>query len=328
MPTLTILPVSTRNAPGLLTWAGWQALRNAEVSVLTCREPGWKEALTAAGVLSRAAEKPPLPTVGDACWLLDRESAAFVGAFAAAREAGWADEKILVIEASPLLSGAEAVESVRVMDALRSEGGDLWSAQQTHASLARYLLEETHEVLELLDSPQPERKELLSELGDILFQLVFHARLGQEAGDPWNFDDVARALNEKMYRRNPHVFQGDGGRVPQSDLSTDEIVAQWHLVKKQEAKGEQRALDASLPLALPALQRAWKIAHRARQEGLSDSLWCSAQKVSRERPELAAALNLLAEVIKFEREDVDLESSLRALLSSTLQDMSNGTGSA
>ncbi|MBV7412728.1 tetrapyrrole methyltransferase [Dermabacteraceae bacterium TAE3-ERU27] len=328
MPKLTILPVSTRNAPGLLTWPGWQALHAARETVLSCRGNGWQEALDNAGVAWRAGQEPPSPVGGDACWLLDRESTAFVGAFAAAREAGWDAEKILVLEASPLLPGAEAIESVRVMDVLRSEGGDLWSAQQTHASLARYLLEETHEVLELLDSPQPEREELLSELGDILFQLVFHARLGQEAGGPWNFDDVARALNEKMYRRNPHVFQGDGGRVPQSDLSTDEIVAQWHLVKKRETKGKQRALDDSLPLSLPALQRAWKIAHRARQEGLSDALWRSAQKVSRERPELAPGLNLLAEVIKFEREDVDLESSLRALLSSALQDMSNGTGSA
>ncbi len=148
-------------------------------------------------------------------------------------------------------------ELVAVMDRLRSPGGCSWDAQQTHASLVPFLLEEAHELAEAVDAD--DRAGLREELGDVLLQVVFHARVAQEhADDPFDIDDVARDVAAKLVRRHPHVFT--------DAVAPADSHVQWDRIKKAE-KGRESALDG-VPASLPALARAQKIAARATRAGL------------------------------------------------------------
>ena len=148
-------------------------------------------------------------------------------------------------------------ELVAVMDRLRSPGGCSWDAQQTHASLVPFLLEEAHELAEAVDAD--DRAGLREELGDVLLQVVFHARVAQEhADDPFDIDDVARDVAAKLVRRHPHVFT--------DAVAPADSHVQWDRIKKVE-KGRESALDG-VPASLPALARAQKIAARATRAGL------------------------------------------------------------
>jgi tetrapyrrole methylase family protein / MazG family protein len=149
-------------------------------------------------------------------------------------------------------SGQRLLDLVRVMARLRGPGGCPWDREQTHASLARHLLEETHEVLEAIDADDGER--LREELGDVLLQVVFHAQMAADQGE-WDVDDVAQGIVEKLIRRHPHVF----GEVEVS--GADEVLINWERIKAQE-KGEQ-ALEDDIPVTLPALARASKVLRRA-----------------------------------------------------------------
>ena len=126
----------------------------------------------------------------------------------------------------PAEPGARLLDLVEVMDRLRT--GCPWDAKQTHASLAPYLLEETYEALEALDSGDP--LALRDELGDVLLQVVFHARLAAERtdGTGWTIDDVADAIIAKLTRRHPHVF----GDVAVS--GAEEVKANWETIKAAE----------------------------------------------------------------------------------------------
>jgi XTP/dITP diphosphohydrolase len=148
--------------------------------------------------------------------------------------------------------------AVEVMDRLRSPGGCPWDAEQTHASLARYLLEETYEVLEAIETA--DRALLREELGDLLLQVLFHARVAEEEPDPYSIEDVAADLVDKLIRRHPHVF----GSVPTSDAAT--LNETWERQKIEE-KGRTSAVDG-VPLAQPSLALAAKLIARARRAGL------------------------------------------------------------
>mgnify|MGYP002737704022 FL=1 len=153
-------------------------------------------------------------------------------------------------------SGDGLDELVTVMDRLRSPGGCPWDARQTHRSLAEYLLEEAYETVEAIESG--DRDDLREELGDLLLQVVFHARIAQEdPDDPWDIDDVARGIVAKLVRRHPHVF------VDGADAMTtaDDVQSQWHVLKAQE-KGRDSVTEG-IPEALPALLRASKILARS-----------------------------------------------------------------
>ncbi|WP_245634572.1 MazG nucleotide pyrophosphohydrolase domain-containing protein [Janibacter limosus] len=133
------------------------------------------------------------------------------------------------------VDGGRLLDAVAVMDRLRSPGGCAWVAAQDHASLAPFVLEEAHEVTEALEAviADPDdvrlRADLTDELGDLLFQVLFHARVAADhAGAPFAVDDVAAALVDKLVRRNPHVF-GDASAV-----TLEEIEAQWQAIKHQE----------------------------------------------------------------------------------------------
>jgi XTP/dITP diphosphohydrolase len=150
--------------------------------------------------------------------------------------------------------------AVEVMDRLRSPGGCPWDAAQTHESLTRYLLEEAYEVIEAIETN--DLALLREELGDLLLQVLFHARMTQELppGEAFGIDDVANDLVEKLVRRHPHVFAGaDPG-------TADELNETWERQKVDE-KGRTSAVDG-VPLNQPALALAAKLVSRARRAGL------------------------------------------------------------
>jgi XTP/dITP diphosphohydrolase len=158
--------------------------------------------------------------------------------------------------------GARLLDLVAVMDRLRT--GCPWDAKQTHASLAPYLLEETYEALDALDRADP--LALRDELGDVLLQVVFHARLAAERtdGTGWTIDDVADAIITKLTRRHPHVF----GDVAVS--GAEEVNANWETIKaaeRQAATGVPGSALDSVPMGQPALALAAALQRRAQRSG-------------------------------------------------------------
>lgn len=150
---------------------------------------------------------------------------------------------------------------VAVMDRLRSPGGCAWDAEQTHASLAPYALEEAHELVEAIESGS--RAHLREELGDVLLQVVFHARVAQEdPAEPFDLDDIADACADKLVARHPHVF-GD-----QEAGTMREHLERWDRLKAGEkAATRESALDG-VPPTLGGLARAQKLIGRADRAGL------------------------------------------------------------
>ncbi|WP_309816709.1 MazG nucleotide pyrophosphohydrolase domain-containing protein [Pseudarthrobacter sulfonivorans] len=134
----------------------------------------------------------------------------------------------------------------------------------THASLVEYLLEEAYEVAETIETGADDT-ELRGELGDVLLQVVLHARLAEERGS-FTFDDVARGLSAKMVRRNPHVFRPDGTLQDSFPATVAEIVRKWDAVKSSE-RPERRGPFEGIPDALPALAKAQKFLDRAARAG-------------------------------------------------------------
>jgi MazG family protein len=154
-------------------------------------------------------------------------------------------------------AGERLLDLVRVMARLRGPGGCPWDREQTHRSLARHLLEETHETLEAIDAD--DRELLREELGDVLLQVVFHAQMAADDG-AWDVDDVAEGIVRKLIRRHPHVF----GEVEVS--GADEVLVNWERIKAEEKgeKGlEEQGLEDDIPESLPALARAGKVQRRA-----------------------------------------------------------------
>jgi XTP/dITP diphosphohydrolase len=194
---------------------------------------------------------------------------------------------------------------VQVMDQLRSPGGCPWDAEQTHESLARYLLEETYEALEAMD--QGDLGSLREELGDLLLQVVFHARIAQESDSTFSLDAIAKGVVDKLVRRHPHVF---------TDLvvtSNEELETNWAKIKEEEKQRE--SVTDGVPQAMPALQLATQLIYRARKSGVvagdsqtKESLREVIGEVSQEQ--IAA---LLVATVELAREaDIDAESVLRA----------------
>jgi XTP/dITP diphosphohydrolase len=159
-------------------------------------------------------------------------------------------------------SGEALVEFVAVMRRLRAECP--WKAAQTHASLARYLLEETHETLEAIDAGEEsgDWAHLREELGDLLLQVHFHAAIAEERGE-WTIDDVASDIVAKLHRRNPHVFGETDGKV----LTAEQVNAEWERRKAAE-KSQRTSVTDGLPPGLPALLYADKVLDRLERAGI------------------------------------------------------------
>ena len=148
---------------------------------------------------------------------------------------------------------------IRVMEILRGPGGCPWDIEQTHESIRKNFIEETYEVLEAIDSG--DKAHLQEELGDVLLQVVFHARMEEEAGS-FSMEDVCDGICKKLILRHPHLF-GD----VRAD-SAEQVLKNWDEIKKKE-KSQKTAADTlrSVPKLLPALMRAEKVQHRAARAG-------------------------------------------------------------
>ena len=307
---LSLLLSTPRIAPGLLSREAWSTLERA------------------GQVLGRDADEPQLLAIEDAGvgatalgdvhpaelarLLVDRATAAdvvWVGSSdgdpgltdALAAEVSRRDDppEVEILVGSYDVPGSRLLDLVAVMDRLRSPGGCPWDAQQTHESLVPYLLEEAHEAVEAIESG--DRAHMAEELGDVLLQVVFHARIAQEHPDaPFGIDDVAGGIVEKLVRRHPHVF---------ADVDADtaaEVSANWEQIKAEEKAGRTSALDG-IPAGLPALARADKAASRLHRAGLSALAEQAAAGT-------AVGARLLALVLEARGRGEDPEAALRAVV--------------
>ena len=225
------------------------------------------------------------------------------------------DDPLAHIPGGPVPSsqgGERLLDLVRVQARLRAPDGCPWDREQTHQTLARHLLEETHELLEAIDADDPDA--IREELGDLLLQVTFHAQIASDEGR-WDVDDVAQGLVEKLIHRHPHVF----GEVEVS--GADEVLVNWERLKVEE-KGE-RAIEDDIPASLPALARAGKVQRRAAGWGFEWRTLEGAMGALREEvEELESAIDaanaeeeigdvLFATVAVARRLGVDAESALR-----------------
>jgi XTP/dITP diphosphohydrolase len=299
---LTVLLTSPRVAPGLLSWEAWSTLRAAAGVWAPAGHPQLA-ALSAAGIHCEIADSPPVadapPLADEVVWLAP---------------AGSADvpRGARVISGSADLPGAHLLDLVVTMDRLRAECP--WDAKQTHLSLAPHLLEEPYEALEALESG--DFRAFREELGDVLLQVVFHARIAAD----FTVDDVADGIVEKLVRRHPHVF----GDVTVADA--DEVKRNWDAIKKQEraeravvpgAEPASSAASDAVPSALdgvpfgqPALALAAQLQRRAARAGVPESLARAEAEPAAGDGDVGA--ELFALVAKARAAGVDPELELRA----------------
>lgn len=170
-------------------------------------------------------------------------------------------------------TGSPLLDAVRVMDRLRSPGGCPWDADQTHVSLLRYLVEETYELYDAV--ADDDRVAMREELGDVLLQVLFHARMAEEDADaPFDIDDVAAGLVDKLVSRHPHVFTAEGRADTDRVATADAQQTRWEQLKAVE-KRRASALDG-VSRAQPAAALAAKYVSRARRAGVPDDLLATA----------------------------------------------------
>ena len=202
-------------------------------------------------------------------------------------------------------SGEPLLEFLEVMRRLRVECA--WKAGQTHRSLARYLLEETHETLEAIDTGDAEH--LREELGDLLLQIYFHAVIAEESGE-FTIDDVAADIIAKMIRRNPHVFGAAEGGTP-APTDPAEINEVWESIKRAEK--QRTSVTDGLPPGLPALLYADKVLDRLERDGRAVALRDGRGATSSGTDPAGTDLGerLLALVAEARTEGVDPEQALR-----------------
>ncbi len=263
--------------------------------VFTAADSEQAAALRVAGVAVRIAESPVDELIREAktgaVWLAgpggDEDLARELG-LRLAREPGLAELELMYGSWDP--PGARLLDAVAVMDRLVSPGGDPWKRAQTHHTLAPYLLEEAYEAYDaIVDDDLTAVRE---ELGDVLLQVVLHARLGHDADTPFTIDDVAGDLVDKLIRRNPHVF------ADAAVHSIDEITENWERIKRAE-KARGSAMDG-IALAQPALSLAGKVLSRAERAGVD---------VPPAGDDLGA--ELLAIVARARAQGLDAEGALR-----------------
>lgn len=155
---------------------------------------------------------------------------------------------------------------VTVVDRLLAEdGGCVWNRAQTHASLARYAVEESYELVDAIDDGDPD--DVREELGDLLYQVVLHAGIAARAGD-FTLEDVAAGVRDKMTRRHPHVF-GD-----ETADTVEDVVRVWRAAKAAEKASRRSAFDG-VPRAMPPLERAVKLLERLAERGDADAVVAS-----------------------------------------------------
>ncbi|WP_328888671.1 nucleoside triphosphate pyrophosphohydrolase [Streptomyces sp. NBC_00316] len=296
---IVLLTASHRVAPGLLSWPAWQTLHAADR--VLCAEPDHPQLpyLREAGV-TVAHAAPTAQELVDAC-AGGRTVVVLTGGEGnqpltdgLARLAGSGRVRMPNLELLPGsydLPGARLLDLVQVMDRIRAECP--WTSQKTHQGLAKYAIEEAYELVEAIEDG--DRDELREELGDVLLQVVFHARIAEEDEDaPFSVDDVAATLVEKLIHRHPHVFGDETAETP------EDVHAHWLRTKAIE---KQRAsVTEGVPLGQPGLALAAKLAGRVRTAGLDVALPTGD----------GIGYELLALAVRAERDGTDPEAALRA----------------
>jgi XTP/dITP diphosphohydrolase len=327
MSRLVVLQTSPRLPAGLLSRAAWEALERADLVLARDAGAALPLAVAAQGVAVRAepdvsATRLLRVAAGrEVVWLLDPtdehellrgladEAVRRAAADDSSADDASADEtdgsgssapapeiEIMVGSFDPV--GARLLDLVAVMDRLRQECP--WDRRQTHESLVHYLLEETYELVEAVESG--DRDHLSEELGDLLLQVMFHARIAAEDPDrPFTIDDVAEGIVDKLVRRHPHVFAD-------TEVSgSGEVEANWETIKASE-KSRESAMEG-IPLGLPALSLAHKVVSRARRAGVSPPGRTDGVPPDATPEELAELL--LAAVVVAEEQGLDPEQLLR-----------------
>ncbi|MFD8548785.1 nucleoside triphosphate pyrophosphohydrolase [Streptomyces sp. NPDC059649] len=297
---LVLLTTSHRVAPGLLSWPAWQVLRAAER--VLCADPDHPQLpyLREAGIAVETAA-PTARELVDYCVPEDRTAVVLTSAEGEsaltdglARLAGSGRETMPDLELLPGsydLPGARLLDLVQVMDQIRAECP--WSSIRTHQDLAKYGLEEAYEMVEAIEAG--DRVELREELGDVLLQVVFHARIAQDdPEEPFSIDDVAGTIVEKLIHRHPHVFGEAEAATP------EDVKAHWMRTKAVEKQRE--SVTEGVPMAQPGLALAAKLASRVRTAGLEVPLPAGR----------GVGYELLAMAVRAEAEGTDPEAALRA----------------
>ena len=286
---LALVTGSPRIAAGLLTRAAWQALEGAGAVLARDADEPLAEAVREAGVPVRhigvvAAPELARTLVAEASAAGDRGVAWVVSADgdpgltdAIASEVSRLPDppEVEVVVGSWDVPGARLLDLVAVMDRLRSPGGCPWDAEQTHESLVKYLIEEAHEAAEAIRSG--DRDHMVEELGDVLLQVAFQSRVGEEDPErPFDIDEVAGGIVEKLLRRHPHVFADGDATTP------EEVERAWEVIKAEEkAAKAARAAQAGhaggeaghtgllhgIPASLPTLLAAEKALARWERTG-------------------------------------------------------------
>ena len=178
---------------------------------------------------------------------------------------------------------------VEVVAKLRSPEGCPWDIKQTHESLKPFLLEEAYEVLEALDTQNPQH--LREELGDLLLQVLLHAHIESEK-QTFDIEDVITGLTHKLIRRHPHVFTAQSDEAPR--LDAEQVVTQWEAIKRGERSTESDSILAEIPASLPSLLRAHQIQKRAARAGFDwETPEQVVEKLDEELEELRAAASRL-----------------------------------
>ena len=283
MPVALALVVSPR-LPGLLGPAGWRVIASGRPLAALPGAASTAEVLRGEGV--EVTDVPDLAAAtalpGDVVVLT--------------AEPVHAPE---TVDGAPEPAGARLLDVVAVMDRLRSPGGCPWDAEQTHASLRGYLLEEAHEAYDAIVDDDPVA--MREELGDVLLQVVFHARVAAE-GEPgrrFAIDDVAGDLVDKLVRRHPHVFGNAGPR----DVA--QVEAGWEEIKKAEK--QRRSPTEGVSRSQPAASWGAALVRRAARAGLSTP---EAAELTTSSPEELGE-RLLAVVTAAEQRGWDVEDALR-----------------
>ena len=190
---------------------------------------------------------------------------------------------------------------VEVMNTLRSPNGCPWDAEQTHDSLLKYLLEESYEFVDAVQSGN--RVDMREELGDVLLQVYFHARMAEEDSvDPFSIEDVAQGIADKLIRRHPHVFAG--GQVRDSQ----EVLENWEEIKKKE-KGRTSPLDG-IAMSQPALPLIEKLLYRAEKYNV-EVLTPDEVSIAGVADETSVGQALLAVIAWAHANGIDAEAALR-----------------
>ncbi|MGW4494412.1 nucleoside triphosphate pyrophosphohydrolase [Streptomyces sp. NPDC004376] len=296
---IVLLTTSHRVAPGLLSWPAWQAVHAADA--VLCADgahpqvPYLREAGIAVSEAAPTAEELVDTCAGGRTVVVvatgEGEPALTDGL---ARLAGSGRVRMPDLELLPAsydLPGARLLDLVQVMDRIRAECP--WSSRQTHEGLAKYGIEEAYEMVEAIEAG--DREELREELGDVLLQVVFHARIAAEDPDaPFDIDDVAAGIVAKLVHRHPHVFGDESAETP------EDVKRHWQRTKAEEK--QRTSVTEGVPLGQPGLALAAKLASRTRTAHLDVSL-----------PEGdGIGYELLALAARAESEGVDPEAALRA----------------